>query len=173
MGEVGAVPPHCRGLDDDAVHERAHPRREVLDVGQAADLPAAERGHEHLGGDGAAHLEGAAQDGVLSLSEAGGIGDGASGGCWGGDRAREAVLPARREGGALGGEERGGGRGRSRGREDRMGRGGGVLEAGHGDGGGDAKAVPAAGGGTRGVVREAEAEVGVRESGGHWSGVCD
>ena len=65
--EVGVVPPHCGGLDDDAVHERAHPRREVLDVSQAADLPAAERDHERLGGDGAAHLEGAAQDGVLRL----------------------------------------------------------------------------------------------------------
>lgn len=166
--EVGSVPPHRRGLDDDAVHERAHPRHEVLDVSQAADLPAAEHGHERLGGHGASHLEGAAQDGVLRLGKAGSGGGGASGACWSGYRAREAVLAARRDGGALGGEERGGGgRDRSRGREGRVGHGGGVLEArGRGDGGG-----AAAGGGTGGVEREreAEAEVIVRESGGHWS----
>lgn len=164
MGELRAVPPHRCGLDNNAVHKRPHPPREVLDVGQAADLPAAERGNEHLGGDGAAHLEGAKQDGVLRLVR------GRGGACWGGDRAWEAVLSARREGGALGGEERGGG-GRSRGREDRVGRGGGVLEARDGDEGGKAAAGTgagaAAGGGTGRVEREVEA--GVRESGGHWS----
>ena len=52
-----------------------------------------------------------------------------------------------------------------------MGRGGGVLEARGGDEGGEAKAMAAAGGGVGGAEREVEAEMGVRESGGHWSGV--
>jgi len=168
MREVRPVPPHCGGLDDDAVHERPHPRREVVYVRQAADLPAAERGHERLGGHRAAHLQGAPQDGVLRLGEP----TGGGGGCWGGDGARESVLPARREGGPLGGELGGGG-GWCRGREDRVGRGGGVLEARGGDEGGEAKAMAAAGGGVGGAEREVEAEMGVRESGGHWSGVVE
>ncbi|GJN10324.1 hypothetical protein PR202_ga28409 [Eleusine coracana subsp. coracana] len=36
-------PQQCGPLDDDAVHEPPHPRREVLDVGHPTDLPAAER----------------------------------------------------------------------------------------------------------------------------------
>ena len=54
-----------------------------------------------------------------------------------------------------------------------MGRGGGVLEARGGDEGGEAKAMAAAGGGVGGAEREVEAEMGVRESGGHWSGVVE
>ena len=81
------------------------------------------------------------------------------------------MLPARREGGPLGGEEGGGG-GWCQGREDRVGRGGGVLEARGGDEGGEAKAMVAAGG-VGGAEREVEAEMGVRESGGHWSGVVE
>jgi hypothetical protein len=67
------------------------------------------------------------------------------------------VLPARREGGPLGGELGGGG-GWCRGREDRVGRGGGVLEARGGDEGGEAKAMAAAGGGGGGAEREVEVE---------------
>lgn len=165
MRAVGPVPPHCGCLDDDAVHERPHPRREVLHVRQAADLPAAERGHERLGGHRAADLEGAPQDGVLRLGEP----NRGGGARRGGDGAREAALPARREGGPLGGEEGGGG-GRGRRREDRLGRGGGVLEARSGDEGGEAEALASAGGRVGGAEREVEAEVGLRESGGHWSG---
>ena len=129
-------------------------------------LPAAERGHERLGGHRAAHLQGAPQDGILRLGEP----TGGGGACWGGDGARESVVPARREGGPLGGELGGGG-GWCRGREDRVGRGGGVLESRGGDEGGEANAMAAAGGGVGGAELEVEAEMGVRESGGHWSGV--
>jgi hypothetical protein len=159
--ELRPVPPHRGGLDDDAVHEPPHPRREVLDVRHAAELPAAERGHEHLGGHRAAHLEGAPENGLIIRRNR------ASRARREGDGAREAVLPARREGGALRGEEGGGG-GRRWGREHRVGRGGGVLEA---RDGGETAAAWGVGAGS--VVRreeEVDAKVGVRESGGHWSG---
>jgi hypothetical protein len=125
--ELRPVPPHRGGLDDDAVHEPPHPRREVLDVRHAAELPAAERGHEHLGGHRAAHLEGAPENGLIIRRNR------ASRARREGNGAREAVLPARREGGALGGEEGGGG-GRRCGREHRVRPGGGVLEARDGEG---------------------------------------
>lgn len=167
MRELG-VAPHGGGPDDDAVDERPHLGREVLDVGQAADLPAVESGHERLGGHRAAHLERAPQDGVVRGDEAGLGGGVRARGCNG---AREAVGAARREGGLLGGEEGGGGSGGG-GREDGV-VGGCVLEARGGGGGGGKEAKAAATGWVGGGEWEevVEAEVGVRgESGGHWSG---
>jgi hypothetical protein len=152
--ELRPVPPHRGGLDDDAVHEPPHPRREVLDVRHAAELPAAERGHEHLGGHRAAHLESAPENGLIIRRNR------ASRARREGDGAREAVLPARRE--------EGGGGGRRCGREHRVRPGGGVLEARDGEG-----TAAAWGVGAGNVVRreeEVDAKVGVRESGGHWSG---